>query len=102
MTSRVRDQLQAEKDHSVLHIAIGGYRADFDAPKTSRLWSSDNYCAWQLGRYMKATGRSEPRDVRKSKGYYWFCNDMKFKWLGQTEDFEHTHPNKTFQRVDNA
>ena len=41
------------------------------------LWSSNSWSAWQIGSWMKRTGRGMPRDCRPSRGYTFHINDMK-------------------------
>lgn len=38
--------------------------------------SSPNGLAWFVGRWLQATGRSAPRDVRPGRGYRIRANDM--------------------------
>jgi hypothetical protein len=56
------------------------------------LWSSPCWYAHALGRYLHATGRTVPRDVRMSRGNSIRCGDMLFS-------FTHTAPGRiTFTR----
>ncbi len=82
-----------------LELARKGYHDKWDATKMP-IWSSNNYCAYLAGQYMKATGRSEPWEVRKSRGYYWFINDMRYLWQGLKDAEATATPEKTFVRVD--
>jgi hypothetical protein len=52
------------------------------------LATSNSSDAWHIGAWLRQTGRSAPREVRKSRGYTFHVNDMKVqvKYLkGQTE-----------------
>ena len=43
------------------------------------LFSSSYYYAHALGSYLEATGRTEPQDVKMSRGYSIKANGMLFK-----------------------
>ena len=43
------------------------------------LMSSNSSDAWHIGKWLNATGRTMPRDVRKSRGYTFHANDMKVR-----------------------
>jgi hypothetical protein len=43
------------------------------------LATSNSSDAWHIGEWLKLTGRSSPRDVRKSRGYTFHVNDMKVR-----------------------
>lgn len=86
-------------DNPFLVLARCGYRDDLTT-KMEAYWSSDNYCARMAGRYMQATGRAEPWEVRKSRGYQWIINDQRYKWAGQQAQDDLKSPNKSFVRID--
>jgi hypothetical protein len=52
-----------------------GYANPDDKPPF--LFSSNSYYAWCIGRWLRRTHRSAPRDVRASRGYTFHVNDMK-------------------------
>jgi len=56
-------------------VAQLGYDAPVDAP-CPYYDSSANGMTWLTGRWLKATGRPAPRDVRMSRGYTVRVNDM--------------------------
>lgn len=52
-----------------------GYAADADAT-CPYLDTSGSANAWHVGRWLKASGRTQPRDVRAGRGYTVHANDM--------------------------
>lgn len=67
----------ADANAEYLAIAVDAYRNGVGANNPHML-SSNFSDAWILGKTMRESGRSEPRNIRKSRGYTWFVNDMKF------------------------
>lgn len=55
--------------------AQAGYEAPPDA-SCPHYTSSPNGLAWFVGRWLQATGRPAPRDVRPGRGYRIRANDM--------------------------
>ena len=49
------------------------------SPDSPYLATSDSANAWFIGAWLRKTGRSEPRDVRTSRGSTYHVNDMKVK-----------------------
>jgi hypothetical protein len=47
--------------------------------KCPYLATSDSSDAWHIGQWLNLTGRSLPRDVRRSRGYTFHVNDMKVR-----------------------
>ena len=43
------------------------------------LATSDSSDAWHIGAWLYRTGRTAPRDVRRSRGYTFHVNDMKVR-----------------------
>ena len=63
-------------------------RAGYDAPENAacpHLHSSPRAMAWQVGRWLRRTGRSAPRGVRMSRGYTLHVNDMLVAWNVKNE-----------------
>jgi hypothetical protein len=61
---------------STLQRAIEGY----DTPTSNPyLYTSINSDAWRIGQWLKQTGRTYPRDVRKSRGDTYHVNGMKVR-----------------------
>ncbi len=56
--------------------ALGFANSDARCPYLATSCSSD---AWYIGAWLLATGRSAPRDVRKSRGNTYHVNDMKVR-----------------------
>ncbi len=54
--------------------ALGFANSDARCPYLATSCSSD---AWYIGAWLLATGRSAPRDVRKSRGNTYHVNGMK-------------------------
>jgi hypothetical protein len=48
--------------------------------------TSPSWYAYKLGAYLKATGRTSPRDVRMGRGYSIRGNDMRFTITHQGDD----------------
>lgn len=61
--------------------AIKAYKARQETGFTSNphLWSSPAYYAHELAIYMESKGMTEPKDIRMSRGYSIWGNDMLFK-----------------------
>lgn len=55
--------------------AAEGYAAEPDA-RCPHMATSDNSNAWYIGRWLKSTGRTAPRDVSPSRGHRVRANDM--------------------------
>lgn len=51
----------------------------YEGGANPHLASSPCFYAHELGAHFKATGRSQPRDVRMGRGYSIRANDMRFK-----------------------
>lgn len=66
----------------------------YSGQEVQAIYSSPAYYAAQLGAHFKATGRSEPRDVRMSRGYSIRANDMRFVIKGSAA------AGITFERVE--
>jgi hypothetical protein len=64
-------------------------RAGYDGNENPHLGTSPAWYAHALGRYLHATGRTPPRDVRMGRGDSIRANDMRFKFTGaQRVSFE--------------
>lgn len=70
----------SQKKSNLTAPAVAGYAAANDAAVTENpyLQTSPNWFAFELGKYFKRTGRSEPRDVRMGRGYQIHSNNMLF------------------------
>ena len=55
-------------------------RAGYKSEHCPHLWSSPAWTAHRLGEYLRESGRTEPRDVRMSRGQQIRANDMLFKY----------------------
>jgi hypothetical protein len=66
---------RAKRANDLTEYAVDG----FNGAECRLLYSSAAWFAFQLGVYLKATGRSTPRDVRMGRGYSVRCADMLFK-----------------------
>lgn len=53
-------------------------RSGYDGNDNPHYVSSPNWYAHSLGRYLRDTGRSAPRDVRMGRGDSIRANDMRF------------------------
>jgi hypothetical protein len=73
----------AMNDH-LTAIAIDG----FNGLANGHLYSSPNYIAHLLGRFLHDSGRTKPRNVRMARGYTIHANDMLFRWEDRTNYFE--------------
>ena len=60
----------------------------FNGLANGHLYSSPNYIAHLLGRFLRDSGRTKPRNVRMSRGYTIRANDMLFRWEDRTNYFE--------------
>jgi hypothetical protein len=60
----------------------------FNGLSNGHLYSSPNYIAHLLGRFLHDSGRTKPRNVRMSRGYTIRANDMLFRWEDRTNYFE--------------
>jgi hypothetical protein len=56
--------------------SLGYANAGATCPYLATSNSSD---AWHIGAWLFTTGRTAPRDVRKSRGYTFHVNDMKVR-----------------------
>jgi hypothetical protein len=65
-------------------IAIDG----FNGLANGHLYSSPNYIAHLLGRFLHDSGRTKPRNVRMFMGYTIRADDMLFRWEDRTNHFE--------------
>lgn len=59
--------------------ALEGYAAP-DGDACPYLYSSANGIAWDIGRWMRATGRGTPTDVRMSRGFTAHVSGMLVRW----------------------
>lgn len=55
------------------------------------LQTSPAHIAWALGRFFRKSGRTQPSDVRMSRGYSIRCRDMLFLPSDTFLDFERIH-----------
>ncbi len=62
----------------ILDAAIEGYNAE-DGATSPYLATSPNDAGWRIGRWMRDTGRTLPRDCRTSRGDTYHINDMKVR-----------------------
>jgi hypothetical protein len=83
---------EAIKMSDLTAIARTGYEAPTEDPNPY-YYSSANHSAYALGRYLRQSGRTSPRDVRMSRGYSIRANDMLFKirHAKSTVSFERTN-----------
>jgi hypothetical protein len=72
------------KQNDLTAQAIDGY----NGLPNQYLYSSANYIAHLLGRFLHDTGRTNPRNVRMSRGLTIHANDMLFRWEDRTSHFE--------------
>jgi len=61
-------------------VAMCGYRGE----PNPYLYPSSKWYALEIGVYLRSTGRSEPKDVRMSRGYSIWANGMLFKATGRS------------------
>ena len=61
--------------------AMQGYVTNAPANACPYLATSDSWCAWHIGTWLRQTGRSAPRDVRASRGNTYHVNDMKIRFV---------------------
>jgi hypothetical protein len=58
-------------------------KAGYQKQPNTNMYSSPNWYAHELGLYFYATGRTEPCDVRMSRGYKIRANGMIFEHIGK-------------------
>jgi hypothetical protein len=72
-------------------------RAGYAGADIRHLYSSPNFYAHALGAYFKASGRTEPRDVRMGRGDSIRANDMRFSIVHAPKG---AAPSVSFERVE--
>ena len=65
-------------------VALEGYQAPRGTP-CPYLPTSDSAAAWNVGRWLEATGRPQPSEVRRSRGYTMWANDMLLNVTNEQE-----------------
>jgi hypothetical protein len=71
-------EIEMAKGNDLSAAAAAGF-AGGDNP---HIYSSPNYYAFELGKYLQASGRCAPRDVRMGRGDSIRANDMRFAFKG--------------------
>ena len=66
------------KANDLTPVAVEGYNSpNTDAIKPNpHLYSSPNWFAFEIGKYLARTGRATPTDVRMGRGYQIHANDL--------------------------
>jgi len=67
------------KKNDLTTQAQGGY----DGSACQHIWSSPAWYAYQVGQYLRSSGRTAPRDVRMGRGNRIHANDLLFKFTHQ-------------------
>jgi hypothetical protein len=92
MTQTNIDGAAPSKSNSELTVAaVAGYSGGANP----HLASSPSFYAHELGAFFKASGRTEPRDVRMGRGYSIRANDLRFKITNAGQ-----RGGSTFERVE--
>ena len=71
------------KQNDLTARAIDGY----NGLPNQHYYSSPNYIAHLLGRFLHAVGDTAPRNVRMSRGLTIHANGLLFRWEDRTSNF---------------
>ena len=61
--------------------ALEGFNTNVPKTQTPYLATSDSWCAWYIGVWLRETGRSAPKLVRPGRGNIYHVNDMKVRFV---------------------